>query len=94
MREKIEEVLAAHAHKAAASEYDRAVCISAVAATRRIIFEQFEASGRLVDADALINHLQQFHANYNDPDGVYTSGKGVIGDLIADLGPVIRSHDG
>ncbi len=85
-------MLDAHAQKAAASEYDRSVCISAIAAARRAVREYLESTGPQVDADVLLQRLHELHANYHDPDGEYTSGKGVIGDFIADLGAVLRAR--
>lgn len=93
MREKIQDVLNTHAQKAAASEYDRAVCISAIAATRNAICEFLESAGPQIDADMLMQKLQALHAGYHDPDGQYTSGKGVIGDLIADIGVILKQKD-
>ena len=86
-------MLDAHAQKAAASEYDRSVCISAVAAARSTISEYIESTGPHINAEVLMQRLQQLHTGYHDPDGEYTSGKGVVGDLIADLGAVLKASN-
>ena len=36
-------------------------------------------------AASLLSRLQDLAAHYHDPDGVYTSGKGVLGALVDDL---------
>ena len=93
MRTRIQEILDTHARKASASEYDRAVFISAVAAARSTVSEYLVNAGPDIDADLLLQRLQDLYAGYHDPDGKYTSGKGAIGDLMADLGPVLRRGD-
>jgi len=90
---RIQKVLDAHALKAAASEYDRSVCIIAVAAARKTVWEYLENTGPYVDEEALLQRLLDLHASYYDPDGEYTSGKGTIGDLIADICAALKESD-
>jgi hypothetical protein len=90
---KIQKVLDAHALKAAASEYDRSVCIIAVAAARKTVWDYFESTGPYVKEEMLFQRLLDLHASYYDPDGEYTSGKGIIGDLIADICAALKESD-
>ncbi len=90
MRVRVLNVLEAHALAAQASQYDRRVAVTAISTARAHIEEilaegSAEAYGNLVLA-ALASQLE----TYNDPDGVYTNGRGVIGSLLGDLAVVIK----
>lgn len=89
-QEIVRSVINKHAKKAGGSEYDRGVAISAISASRDVILavptnlstEEFSAR--------LLSDLQELLSRYHDPDGEYTSGKGVIGALIDDLRFALR----
>jgi hypothetical protein len=88
----IDEVFAKRGMAAAQSEYDRSVCVRAIA-TARGIFEDLPVEGNTADfGQAVISALSPIYENYNDPDGEYTSGKGTIGDVIHDIRALIFSH--
>ncbi len=93
IKTRIQKILDGHALKAAASEYDRSVCITAVATARSTVSECLESSAPHVDTDLLLRRLLDLQANYHDPDGEYTSGKGVIGVLIADIHSALKRKD-
>ena len=79
-------VIADHATKAQASQYDRGVAITAVASARRTVES---LSLQQADADShrqtILDALNALRTDYNDPDGLYTNGKGVLGSLIDDV---------
>ncbi|WP_093975680.1 hypothetical protein [Boseongicola aestuarii] len=79
--------------KAANSEYDRAVCRLAVAAARKTVWDCLDGTDPNVDEKMLVQKLLDLHASYYDPDGEYTSGKGTIGDLIADICGALKNCD-
>lgn len=74
-----------HALTAQASQYDCTVAITAIARARDVIEEIGANSDHSNLATELHSALVELHANYNDPDGVYTNGKGVLGSLIGDI---------
>ncbi|MGJ8533173.1 MAG: hypothetical protein ACSHYC_13410 [Alphaproteobacteria bacterium] len=74
-----------HALAAQASQYDRTVAITAIARARALIEEVGANSDSGNLGAELHSALVELHANYNDPDGVYTNGKGVLGSLIGDI---------
>lgn len=90
MQESIMNVIKEHALKAQDSEYDRSVCILAISKARELILsipatltpEQYRSE--------LIEQLSNFQQNYHDSEGQYTSGKGVIGSLLADLSIALK----
>ena len=82
---QILQVLNRHARKAQDSQYDRSVSITAIATARnhfnRVILDgSAEAYRQRVLADLIA--LQE---TYNDPDGEFTNGRGVLGSLIGDI---------
>ncbi|MBT8141592.1 MAG: hypothetical protein HKN88_00235 [Gammaproteobacteria bacterium] len=85
MQKNIQQILKEHALKAQRSEYDRSVCISAVSKARKLIESIAETSDPNEYRKVLIDKLTDFQQNYYDPDGQYTSGKGVLGDLLGDI---------
>ena len=74
-----------HAQKASESEYDRSVAISAISASREIIQAVPTDLNGKEYAACVLSELEKLLAGYHDPDGEYTSGKGVIGALLDDL---------
>lgn len=85
MQDTVQKIIEKHAIKAQQSEYDRSVCILAISKARKLIqsipidtsIEQYHSQ--------VIKQLSDFQQNYHDSDGQYTSGKGVLGDLLGDL---------
>ena len=92
--EIISKLIDKHAQKARESDYDRTVSIAAISASREVIL----AIPTHLSADAytaqLLVDLRALHEHYNDPDGEYTNGKGVIGALLDDLGVALRESSG
>ena len=84
-RARVLAIIETHSGKAAASEYDRGVCVVAVGRTREqivsipedLLREQFLAEARQRIA-ALVD-------NYGDSDGELTSGRSVIVPILDDL---------
>lgn len=74
-----------HALAAQSSQYDSAVAITAVARARKVIANVFEGSNSKNPRVEILANLLELHSNYNDTDGEYTNGKGVLGNLIADI---------
>lgn len=74
-----------HAQKARESEYDRSVAIAATSASREIAMAVPRDLEGKAYAARVLSELSQLMARYHDPDGEYTSGKGVIGALLDDL---------
>ncbi len=83
-----------HAQKASESEYDRSVAISAISASRDIIQAVPTDLNGEEYAACLLSELEKLLAGYHDPDGEYTSGKGVIGALLNDLQCALRGSPG
>jgi hypothetical protein len=82
--------VAEHAIAAQASRYDRTVCITAVVAARDVI-EGISANNQLQNyTEEVLGSLNALRQTYNDPDGQYTNGKGVIGSLFGDVEAVMR----
>ena len=68
--------------KAAKSEYDISVCISAVAAAHKS-FEAIEVSGTATEYVARVyDAISNLQDGYNDSDGEYTNGRASIGDVL------------
>lgn len=74
-----------HALAAQVSQYDRTVTITAIASARHVIEEVIANSANGNFGVELLSALVELNANYNDPDGIYTNGKGVLGSLIGDI---------
>ncbi len=88
MQEQIYKLLEEHAIKAQQSEYDRSVCILAISRARKLI-QSIPVSSKEYHSE-IIKQLSTFQQNYQDPDGKFTSGKGVIGALLGDLIAVLK----
>ena len=92
MREAISKILETRSLKAAQSEYDRSVCIRAVAAARDA-FESVPVKGSATDyGQAIVAILGELQETYNDPDGEYTSGKAPIGDVCNDVSSLVEGQ--
>ena len=85
LRDNILAIIDLHAKKACESEYDRAVGIYAIGTARDVVLAIPVEPPAALYRDRVLAKLQELMADYHDPDGVYTSGKGVIGSLIGDL---------
>ena len=72
----IREIFAKRAIGAQQSQYDRSVCILAIAKA---------------DHEEIGENLKPVFADYNDPDGEHTSGKSSIGDVYFDILSVLKS---
>ena len=93
-QEIVRALLDKHAQKASESEYDRSVAISAISASRDIIQAVPTDLNGEKYAACLLSELEKLLAGYHDPDGEYTSGKGVIGALLNDLQCASRGSPG
>lgn len=70
---------------AADSEYDRSVCIRAVSVAREL-FNTIPVSEPAENyVESVIDTLSQLVETYHDSEGVFTSGKSSIGDILSDL---------
>ena len=82
---QVANIVMMHRKNASQSAYDHKVAIMAVGSAASLI-EQFNWSGNIqADLERLLPSLESFRNNYYDSDGEYTSGKGEIGSLLADL---------
>ena len=92
-RNVIKKIMAEQAIKEANSQYDKSVCITAVAAARDR-FEDVEVSGSASEyVERVYAAISELQDNYNDSDGEYTNGKAPIGsvlDRISDLKRTIK----
>ena len=84
-KQVVSALLEKHAQKARESEYDRSVAITAISTAREVIAAIPDDGTDKEFAAALLSRLQDLAAHYHDPDGVYTSGKGVLGALVDDI---------
>ena len=84
-RSIVKDLLDVHAGKAAQSEYDRTVSITAISAARKTIADVSASLPDGLYAALVLEKLRDLASGYHDPDGEYTSGKGVLGDLLGDL---------
>ena len=74
------DILNEHSRKAEVSEYDRSVSIKAVLTVRDWINANSPPTKK-----AIVDGIENLRSNYNDPDGVYTNGRGIIGSILDDL---------
>ena len=88
--EKIAIIVTEHALSAQKSQYDVSVCISAVAAGRQVIEGISRNLSPSEYADRVRADLASLQAGYNDTDGQYTNGRGVIGSLSGDVSSTLR----
>ena len=85
LHQKITSVFARRSAAAAQSQYDRSVCIRAVGAAREV-FEGVSIEGSATEyCQTVLAALGPLLENYNDPDGEFTSGRGVLGDIYSDI---------
>lgn len=84
-REKVEELLNFHSAKAQNSGYDRDTCVLAVLTTREAMMRIPEALEGDAYTQAVFETLDDLFNRYHDPDGEFTSGRGVIGALRDDI---------
>ncbi len=85
LRVAVDRVLSDRAIAAQNSAYDRSVCISAVGAARDVVQAVAVSGGAETYKRNLVAALSPVFETYSDPDGEYTSGRGVIGDILADI---------
>ena len=92
LRSAIDEIFIKRGMAAAQSQYDRSVCIRAVA-TARDAFESVPVEGKGAEfGRAVASALTPLYENYNDPDGEFTSGRSLIGDVIHDINNLVGSR--
>jgi len=85
LHDLIVEVFSLRAQKAGESEYDRGVCLRAVA-TAREVFKAIPVNGSVRSYHGrILDEIDDLQKRYNDPDGQYTSGKAPIGDISLDI---------
>ena len=82
---QILDIINKHALKAQASEYDRSVALTAIASARARIEEVLVEGSADCYGLNVLSCLALLYENYNDLDGQYTNGRGVLGSLIGDL---------
>lgn len=90
LRDRIAEIVTEHALSAQKSQYDVSVCISAVAAGRQVIEGISRDLTPQEYAERVRAELASLQSGYNDTDGQYTNGRGVIGSLSGDVSRVLR----
>jgi len=82
-----------HARKAHESQYDRRVAVAAIGTVREEI-QKIPVDLIPQDyADRVIEQLKILMRTYHDPDGEYTSGKGVIGDVSFDVQEFLKNSN-
>ena len=90
----LQKIMEEQAVKAARSEYDISVCITAVSAARST-FEGVEVKGSapeyVANVYAAISDLQN---GYNDSDGQYTNGRAPIGDVLGQVYTLKKEIEG
>jgi len=75
-----------HALAAQASPYDRHVAVAAIAKARTTVANApIDPDDAAAAAGQIVAALTALHATYHDPDGEFTNGKGVLGNLIDDI---------
>ena len=89
-REIIFAIIDEHAEKARNSEYDRSVAITAISTAREVIAAVPLTENDEDYAASVLSDLHGLMNRYRDPDGVYASGKGVLGALIDDIRLALR----
>ncbi len=88
----IKKIISIRSVKAAESQYDRSVCISAVGAAGNV-FNSIPVEGDPITyGKAVVEALDKLHNNYHDSDGEYTSGVAPIGDVYYDVSSLVDSQ--
>lgn len=90
---QINSIVSKHAIDAQTSQYDRTVCITAVAAARSVIEGVIPDNPSQNYGEQVLCALKLLLQNYNDPDGKYTNGRGVLGSLLGDVEALMRNVD-
>lgn len=85
MKNDLLEIVNAHAVKASNSQYDQGVCVLAISTARKTIMSIPTDLPPADYQEQVLQSLTALFETYHDPDGEYTSGKGVIGSLIDDI---------
>ncbi len=94
LRDAITEIFAERSKLAAQSEYDKSVCIRAVAAARDRFLTVAVTGDAIKYGQSVLQTLTTLRKTYNDSDGKYTSGKGSIGDVLLDVTALIENSQG
>jgi len=81
----IHEIFLNRSALAQTSEYDRGVCIRAVSVARNTFNAVPVAGTAETYIEDVIRALSKILETYRDPDGIYTSGRSSIGDVLSDL---------
>ncbi len=85
-RQLVEEIINSHSLKAQNSSYDRDVCVLAVMNARDVIMAIPDTVTDMNYLKAAVDQLDELLKHYNDSDGEFTNGCGVIGALRDDIG--------
>ena len=93
LKNQIVAAIEKHAVAAQVSEYDRTVSITAVAAARSVVGSIIPDNPVQIYAEQISSALKSLLQTYNDSDGEYTNGRGVIGSLLGDVEAVIQKAD-
>jgi hypothetical protein len=90
MRQEILRVVKSHAISAQASQYDRRVAVTAIGAVRSSV-ENIPVEGSAQSyGRKILAAVTSLLEGYNDPEGEYTNGRGIIGSLLGDLAGVVK----
>ena len=94
VKETVKSIIDEHAVKVQANQYDRHIAVSAVASARKRVDElQLETVPADKQARTVIDALIQLRLEYSDPDGEYTNGKAILGNLIDDVFLALSPQD-
>ena len=93
MQAQILQILNRHALEAQNSQYDRSVSITAIATARDHFNQVAVESSAEAYCQRVLADLITLQETYNDPDGEYTNGRGVLGSLIGDICLLISRTD-
>ena len=82
---KVQELIDYHAIKAQQSAYDRDTCILAILKVRETLMTIPNDLDESTYTELVLQKLAELLSTYYDPDGMYTSGRSVIGSLRDDI---------
>ena len=86
VKERVMAIIAEHAIKARNSQYDIGVAITAIASAETTVTDLHESLFSTDDyAQEVVGALRTLRDEYNDTDGQYTNGKGILGSLTDDI---------